>query len=106
MEELIVKPLKSADVVVVVIIDALDECKDEELSSAILSVLGWFIKQLLTVKFFITGRPEPRIRTRFHLPLLVGLTHIFVLYNVQPSLINNNMQLFLKYKLSKLTLQH
>ncbi|KAF9649441.1 hypothetical protein BDM02DRAFT_3094771, partial [Thelephora ganbajun] len=61
MGELIVKPLKSADVWTIVIIDALDECKDEEPQSAILSVLGRFVEQMPKVKFFITGRPEPRI---------------------------------------------
>ena len=105
MEELIVKPLKSADVTTVVVIDALDECKDEEPSSAILSVLGRFVEQIPTVKFFITGRPEPRIRTGFRLPLLVDSTNVFVLHDVQPSLINNDIRLFLKHELSELALR-
>jgi len=61
MGKLIAEPLKSAGVSTVVVIDALDECKDEEPSSAILSVLGRFVEQIPRVKFFITGRPEPRI---------------------------------------------
>ena len=102
MEELIVKPLKSADVTAVIVIDALDECKDEEPSSAILSVLGRFVEQVPKVKFFITGRPEPRIRTGFRLPLLVESTNVFVLHDVQPSLINSDIRLFLKHELSEL----
>ncbi|KAF9643614.1 hypothetical protein BDM02DRAFT_3067810, partial [Thelephora ganbajun] len=59
--KLIVEPLKSADVWTVLVIDALYECKDEEPQSAILSVLGRFVERIPKVKFFITGRPEPRI---------------------------------------------
>ena len=40
MWKLIVKPLKSAGVSTVIVIDALDECTDDEPQSAILSVMG------------------------------------------------------------------
>ena len=102
MERLIVEPLRSADFSTVIVIDALDECKDEEPSSAILSVLGRFVEQIPMVKFFITGRPEPRIKIGFRLPLLVDLTDIFVLHDVHPSLINDDIRLFLKHELSEL----
>ena len=102
MERLIVEPLQSADISTVIVVDALDECKDEEPSSALLSVLGRFVEQIPRVKFFITGRPEPRIKTGFRLPLLVDLTNIFVLHDVHPSLINNDIRLFLKHELSEL----
>ena len=106
MERLIVGPLQSADVPTVIIIDALDECKDDEPSSAILSVLGRFVEKIPRVKFFITGRPEPRIKTGFRLPLLMDVTSIFVLHDVHPSSINNDIQLFLKHELSKIAQQH
>ena len=102
MERLIVEPLRSADLSTVVVIDALDECRDEEPSSAILSVLGRFVQQIPRVKFFITGRPEPRIKSGFRLPLLVDSTDVFVLHDVYPSLINNDIRLFLKHELSEL----
>ena len=102
MEKLIVEPLRSADVSTVIVIDALDECKDEEPSSAILSVLGRLAERIPKVKFLITGRPEPRIRTGFRLPILVDLTSVFVLHDVDPPLINNDIRLFLKHELSEL----
>ena len=102
MERLIVEPLQSADVLMVIVIDALDECKDEEPSSAVLSVLGRFVEQIPMVKFFITGRPEPRIKTGFRLPLLVDSTDVFVLHDVHPSLINDDIRLFLKHELCEL----
>ena len=106
MERLIVEPLQLAKVSTVIVIDALDECKDEEPSSAILSVLGRFIEKLPRVKFFITGRPEPRIKTGFRLPLLVDATNVFILHDVHSTLINNDIRLFLKHELSKLAQQH
>ena len=102
MEQLIVEPLRSAGVSTVIVIDALDECKDEEPSSAILSVLGRFVKQIPRVKFFITGRPEPRIKTGFRLPLLVESTDVFVLHDVHPALINDDIRLFLTHELSEI----
>ena len=102
MEKMIVEPLKLADVSTIVVIDALDECRDDEPSSAILSVLGRFVEQIPNVKFFITGRPEPQIKTGFRLPLLVDSTDVFVLHDVHPSLINNDIRLFLKHELSEL----
>ena len=102
MEKLIVEPLSSADVSTIIVIDALDECKDEEPSSAILSVLGRLVKRIPKVKFFITGRPEPRIRTGFRLSILVDATSVFVLHDVDPPLINSDIRLFLKHELSEL----
>ena len=100
------EPLGSADISMVIVIDALDECRDEEPSSVILSVLGRFVKQMPRVKFFITGRPEPRIKSGFRLPLLEDKTKVFVLHDVQPSLVNNDIQLFLEHKLSELAQRH
>ena len=102
MRKLIVEPLRSADVSTVIVIDALDECKDEEPSSAILSVLGRLAGQIPRVKFFITGRPEPRIKTGFRLPLLKDITSVFVLHDVHPVLINNDIRLFLEHEFSEL----
>ena len=103
MRKLIVEPLRSTDISTVVVIDALDECRDEEPSSAILSVLGRLIKQIPRAKFFITGRPEPRIKTGFRLPLLEDATDVFVLHDVHPILINKDIRLFLEHELSKLS---
>ena len=99
MDKLIVEPLVESNISTVIVIDALDECKDQEPASAILSVLGRFVSKIPKVKFFVTGRPEPQIREGFHLPLLVEATDVFVLHNVEPSLIDNDIRLFFKHHL-------
>ena len=102
MEKLIVEPLGSADISTTIVIDALDECKDEEPSSTILSVLARFVTLIPKVKFLITGRPEPRIWTGFRLPILVDLTAVFVLHEVDPPLIKKDIRRFLEHELSEL----
>ena len=84
MDKLIVQPLMKSAISTVIVIDALDECKDDEPASAILSVLGQFVNKIPKVKFFVTGRPEPRIRNGFRLPLLAEATDVFVLHEVEP----------------------
>jgi len=59
MEKIIVGPLKVTGIPTLIIIDTLDECKDEEPASAILSVLSRYVGEIPKVKFFITGHPEP-----------------------------------------------
>ena len=102
MQKLIAEPLRKTGISTVIVIDALDECKDDEPSSVILSVLGRFFQESLKTKFFVTGRPEPRIRTGFRLPLLVDSTDVFVLHDVRPSLIENDIRIYLKHDLSEL----
>ena len=83
LEDLFVNPLSGGTISCVIVIDALDECIDDRPASAILSVLGRFAERLPSVKFFITGRPEPWIHAGFHLPLLEPLTCIFLLQEVE-----------------------
>ena len=100
LEALLVNPLSRANISCIIVIDALDECIDTEPSSAILSVLGQFVHKLPLVKFFITGRPEPRIRTGFRLPLLKDITQIFLLHDVDSTSVDNDIQLYLTQKLT------
>ena len=102
MRRLIVQPLKESSISTVIIIDALDECKDEEPASAILSVLGQLVSEIPKVKFFVTGRPEPRIREGFRLPLLAEATDVFVLHEVEPSKVDGDIRLFFRHKFSEL----
>ena len=102
MNRLIVQPLVKTSISTVIVIDALDECKDEEPASAILSVLGRLVAEVPRVKFFVTGRPESRIRKGFRLPLLAKATNVFVLHDVEPSQVKNDIQLFFRQSFEEL----
>jgi adenylate kinase family enzyme len=70
MDKVIIGPFKATGIATLVIIDALDECKDKQAESAILDVLSKTVDQIPLVKFFITSRPEPQIRSGFRLKQL------------------------------------
>ncbi|KAF8488885.1 hypothetical protein F5888DRAFT_1809332 [Russula emetica] len=99
MEKLIVQPLEKSGISTVIVIDALDECRDDEPASAILSVLGQFVSKIPKVKFFLTGRPERRIREGFRLPLMAKATDVFVLHEVEPSQVDSDIELFFRHRL-------
>ena len=100
LRDLLVDPLSATGTSCVVVIDALDECVDDQPASAILSVLGRLVSKLPLVKFFITGRPEPRIRSGFRLPLLEPFTQIFLLHEVDPTSVEGDIRLYLTEKLA------
>ena len=102
MNRLIVQPLVKSSISTVIVIDALDECKDEEPASAILSVLGRLVAEVPLVKFFVTGRPESRIREGFRLPLLAKATDVFILHDVEPSQVKNDIRLFFRQSFEEL----
>ena len=102
IQELLLKPLLSAKISTVIVIDALDECKDDEPESAILLVLGKSISEVPGVKFFITSRPETHITSGFRGPLLREWTETFILHHVESSIVHSDIRLFFKHELFKL----
>ena len=103
MEKLIVGPLKPTRISTLIIIDALDECKDKEPASAILSILSRYVDQIPDVKFFITGRPEPRIRSGFRLESLAPITEVLKLHEVKPEAVDRDIELFFQTQLASLS---
>ena len=103
MEQLIVGPLKTTHIPTLIIIDALDECNDKEPASAILSILSRYVNEIPNVKFFITGRPEPRIRSGFRLRSLLPITEVLKLHEVKPEAVNNDIKLFFQVRFTDLT---
>jgi hypothetical protein len=102
MEKLIVGPLKATGISTLIIIDALDECKDEEPASAILSILSRYVDKIPKAKFFITGRPEAPIRSGFRLKSLLPITEVLKLHEVKPETVDNDIKQFFQTKLANL----
>jgi len=102
MEKFIVGPLRATKIQTLIIIDALDECKDHEPASAILSILSRHVDEIPNVRFFITGRPEPRIRSGFRLESLLPITQVLKLHEVNPEEVNNDIMLFFQTQLTEL----
>ena len=102
LEKAIIGPFKATQIPALIIIDALDECKDEEPASAVLSVLSRYVDEIPWVKFFITGRPEPQIRSGFRLEPLQPITEVLRLHDIERSLVDNDIKLFLKTQLTNI----
>jgi len=102
LEALIVGPFQALQTPTLIIIDALDECRDDEPASALLSVLSCYIHKIPLVKFFITGRPEPRIRSGFRLELLQPHTEVLRLHEIKPDVVDSDIKLFLKTQLTNI----
>ena len=100
VEKLIVGPLRKTETRTLIIIDALDECRDDEPASALLSILSRYMNDIPFVKLFITGRPEPQIRSGFRLESLRPLTEVFRLHDVERCSVDSDIKLFLKARLS------
>ena len=102
LEKAIVGPLTAHPIPTLIVIDALDECRDDQPASAILSVLSRYVDKLPTVKFFITGRPEPQIRSGFRLKSLQPITEILRLHEVEPSSVDSDISLFFRTRLNEI----
>ena len=102
MERLIAGPLKTTRTSTLIIIDALNECKDREPASAILSILSRYIDEIPLVKSFITGWPEPRLRSGFQLESLRPHTDVFNLHDTKHSTVNSDIRLLLKIQLANI----
>ena len=102
VEKIIVRPLKETQIPTLIIIDALDECKDREPASALLSVLSRHVHKIPEVKFFITGRPEPPIREGFRLKPLCPITDVLKLHDVKRSSVDEDIILYLTTHLTNI----
>ena len=102
MNKLIFQPLVKSSISTVIVIDALDECRDGEPSSTILSVLRQFATEISKVRISVTGRPEPHIRDSFRLLRLAEATDVFFLHEVEQSQVNRDVRLFFRHNLLEL----
>ena len=94
LRELLVKPLRAVQDQIspcVIVLDALDECKDDNFTSLILSCLSQHISALAPLKFFITSRPDERIRGGFQLARLQLTTQRLDLHEVKLDVIEHDI---------------
>jgi hypothetical protein len=103
LEQLIVKPLRSlvgSFPPCVVVIDALDECKDSGTISVILSSLSRHVDELSPLKFLVTSLPEHHITTAFKSRELSPATQRLILHEVELDVVQNDIEHYLSSKLA------
>jgi len=101
-QKLLIGPLRSAEISTVIVIDALDECKDEDPESAFLAVLGQLVSEIPGVKFFVTGRPEIHIVDGIRRTPLKESTNIFTLHEVSRCAVDDDIRRYFESELPKL----
>jgi hypothetical protein len=95
MNQLVLRPLSrleadSPQSPLILVIDALDDCEDDNDIQRILELLAE-ARRLRTVRVFMTSRPEIPIRQAEH--------QDFVLHNISPSVIEHDISISLEYNL-------
>jgi hypothetical protein len=109
LEQLIVKPLRTLQgsfPPCVVVLDALDECKDGGTTSIILSSLTRYVTELSPLKFIVTSRPENSITTAFKSKKLGPATERLILHEVELGVVQNDIEFYLSSKLAEIGLCH
>ncbi|KAG8709272.1 hypothetical protein FRC11_005721, partial [Ceratobasidium sp. 423] len=82
----------------VVVIDALDECRDPHIVELFLGLLFSSISKL-PIKFFVTSRPEPSIRKKM-MAESERLRSVLYLHEIEQSLVQADIRLYLKEELA------
>jgi len=100
LEKLIVRPFQQTGLLATIVVDALDECEETEPVSEFLSALAQHVDKIRMVKFFITGRPEDRIRSGFKLPSL--RTKELPLHDVESATVDSDIKSFLTTRLGEI----
>ena len=83
----------------VIVIDALDECKDDNSTSTILASLSQHIYKLFPLQFLITSRPILQITGAFQHPQLNNATMPLILHQVKLDVIESDIQYYLTWHL-------
>ena len=109
--ELVLRPLSRLDgtsrqTLYILVVDALDECGDEDDIRIILHLLAE-IRSLgkVRLRVFLTSRPETPIRHRF-CQIPDGEYQDFMLHNTSPSIVDNDIAIFLEYNLKVIRQEH
>jgi WD40 repeat protein len=104
LQKLVVEPLNAVKAKGIfpecaIIIDALDECKDDEAISVILKALSFDISRLSPLKFVITSRPIQRVTSGFRLQELIKHTQQLSLSTIPVEATKRDIALFLRNRL-------
>ena len=102
LEKLIIGPLKATQISTLIAIDALDECRDKEPVSTLLSILSYYVHEIPNVKLFIASRPEPPIQEGFRLGPLRPITDVLKLHDVDRPSVDKDIRLYFRARLTKI----
>ena len=105
LEKLIIDPLhaavrEEAFPSCIIVIDALDECKDDNATSIVLTALSIFADRAHPIKFFITSRPVANVLRGFHHTGLMKYTNALILHSIPWDISQKDIRVYLEDRLS------
>ncbi|TFY75521.1 hypothetical protein EWM64_g8491 [Hericium alpestre] len=105
LQKLIAEPLRAVNSsgafpACAVIIDALDECKDDQAMSVILKALAHYVGDLDPLKIFITSRPLQHITGGFGMTELKDNTQHLAMNNISPGIVTRDITQYLQKQLA------
>ena len=113
LEKLIVEPLQACASTDedffrpnVIVIDALDECKDDQPVSTIVNALSLHADGLRSLRFIVTSRPEAHITTGFRGDTLLKHTYEFQLSSIPPDVDLRDVTIYLEAKFIEFLKHH
>src|SRR5882762_1768379 len=86
-----------------IVLDALDECKDENATSVILLSLSVFAGRLSPLRFFITSRPVSNVLRGFRDTDLMTDTNALILHNIPLHISQKDIRVYLEKTLSHIS---
>ena len=90
----------------VIVIDALDECRDSETISVIISALSLHVDGLDSLQIVLTSRPEANIDRGFRREEIKKKTHSFRLEDVSKEEVRKDIEAYLRSELNQLRSWH
>ena len=108
--QLVIEPLSKLDtqsigVMLVLVIDALDECDKQGDIQRVIRILSDSEKlQKIRLRVLITSRPESNIRQDFS-HFLCGMYQEFILHEISNSVVDSDISIFFDKKFERLSLQ-
>ena len=85
-----------------IVIDALDECKDERPAFKILMAVAQYINVVPYLKVFVTSRPERSAREAFDDDSLESYSNVFILHTVDRRFVDDDIQRFLNARFQEM----
>ena len=99
LEKLIVRPFIATKIPTLIVIGAVDECKERAPATGIISMLSRHVHEIPEVKFFITSRPEAPIGEGLQPGPHRSTTGVLKLYEVRCSSIDEDIRSYLRTQL-------
>ncbi|KAG8916071.1 hypothetical protein FRC02_004241, partial [Tulasnella sp. 418] len=107
LKKLVVEPLKTVkkdttSSPIILVLDALDECANEDQITEMIFLLSTALQDLqphVDLKVMVTGRPETHIQGQFTRPGMEIVSNISKLHDIEKSIVRGDINLYLSHHL-------